>query len=205
MAPPSEPGGARAADAGNGSGATYGMADLVASSGVPAATIRHYLSLGLLPPPRRQSAHRFVYDRRHLEALSVIRSLRERRQLPLDVIRQMLPQLMADLDEAFPAAAWEQAVELHLGEAQDQGPAGRLLEAAIGAFTARGYADVTVDDLCAAVGLAKGSFYRYYPSKEELFFAVVETLGRRTVAALEEAAADAGGFLDDSTAAAIVS
>jgi len=48
----------------------------------------------------------------------------------------------------------------------------RLLDAAALAFADRGFDEVTVDDLCAAAGIAKGTFYFHFPSKEALLVAL---------------------------------
>ena len=45
---------------------TLTIADLVAETGVPRATIHSYLRLGLLPRPKRLSPARFAYDERHV-------------------------------------------------------------------------------------------------------------------------------------------
>lgn len=50
----------------------------------------------------------------------------------------------------------------------------RLLAVASELFAARGYKDVTIDDVVAGAGIAKGTFYGFFPSKEELFTAVWE-------------------------------
>jgi AcrR family transcriptional regulator len=50
------------------------LSELVERSGVPASTIHHYRRAGLIPPPVRESANRFAYDQRHLDALVEIRS-----------------------------------------------------------------------------------------------------------------------------------
>jgi TetR/AcrR family transcriptional repressor of nem operon len=44
----------------------------------------------------------------------------------------------------------------------------RLLEAAFAVIRSKGYAATTVDDICAAAGLSKGSFFHHFASKEEL-------------------------------------
>ena len=44
----------------------------------------------------------------------------------------------------------------------------RLLDAALHEFRSRGYAATTVDDLCRAAGVGKGSFFHHFPSKESL-------------------------------------
>ena len=153
----------------------FSIGELVARSGVPAATIHHYLRLGLLPSARRIAPNRFLYDERHVQALRLIRVLRERRGLPLPVIRRVLPDLLGlEQDQAFRPEMWDRAVGSHAGRAGRRTPAARLLGAAVDAFSRRGYADVNVDEICRAARIAKGSFYRHYRSKEELFFAAAD-------------------------------
>lgn len=48
-----------------------------------------------------------------------------------------------------------------------------LLEAALELFVAKGFAATRSEEVAAQAGVAKGTLYRYYPSKEELFKAVV--------------------------------
>lgn len=67
-----------------------------------------------------------------------------------------------------------------------------ILDAAREVFAARGYASATMQDIARAAGISIGNVYRYYPSKEALFDAVVppefvrryERLLRRRVASL---------------------
>jgi AcrR family transcriptional regulator len=55
---------------------------------------------------------------------------------------------------------------------KDARPA-ELLAAALACFKERGFAATRLDDVAAKAGVTKGTIYRYYPSKEELFKAVV--------------------------------
>ena len=57
---------------------------------------------------------------------------------------------------------------------------GELLVAALDLFVEKGYAATRSDDVAARAGVAKGTLYLYFPSKEELFKAVV----RRNLSAL---------------------
>jgi len=50
----------------------------------------------------------------------------------------------------------------------------RLLDAARDVIRAKGYSATTVDDICAAAGVSKGSFFHHYASKEELGVAAIE-------------------------------
>jgi AcrR family transcriptional regulator len=49
----------------------------------------------------------------------------------------------------------------------------RIVGAALAAFARRGYAATTMNDIARDAGVAVANVYRYYPSKEELFEAVV--------------------------------
>jgi AcrR family transcriptional regulator/predicted DNA-binding transcriptional regulator AlpA len=153
---------------------TLTIAEVVALTGVPRATIHSYLRRGLLPRPRRASPARFAYDERHVRALQLIRSLRESRQVPLPTIKRILPELLAlEPTEAFLPDMWDRALAAR-AEDRTRDPAARLLSVAREAFARRGYGEVNVDELCRAARIAKGSFYRHYRSKEELFLKVAE-------------------------------
>src|SRR5215831_7404301 len=55
---------------------------------------------------------------------------------------------------------------------KDARPA-EILEAALACFRERGFAATRLEDVAARAGVTKGTIYLYYPSKEELFKAVV--------------------------------
>lgn len=44
----------------------------------------------------------------------------------------------------------------------------RLLDCALQVFRSKGYTATTVDDICTAAGLTKGSFFHHFKGKEEL-------------------------------------
>jgi AcrR family transcriptional regulator len=50
---------------------------------------------------------------------------------------------------------------------------GELVAAALECFAERGFAATKLDDIAAKAGVSKGTVYLYFPSKEELFKAVV--------------------------------
>jgi TetR/AcrR family transcriptional repressor of nem operon len=50
----------------------------------------------------------------------------------------------------------------------------KLLDAALYVIRAKGYEATTVDEICAAAGLSKGSFFHHFKSKEDLALAVAD-------------------------------
>lgn len=132
---------------------TLSLSDLVERTGVPASTIHHYRRTGLIPPPVRQSANRFLYDETHVAALRQVRA---------------------------------QSAEHSEGRA-------RIVAAAIDAFKTRSYAEVSVSDIADAAGMAKGNVYRYFPSKEALLTAAVESLLDGTTERFQAAVESLGG------------
>lgn len=50
----------------------------------------------------------------------------------------------------------------------------RLLDAALMVIRSKGYSATTVDDVCAAAGLTKGSFFHHFESKEALALAAAD-------------------------------
>jgi AcrR family transcriptional regulator len=171
------------------------LAQLVELTSVPASTIHHYRRAGLIPPPARVAPNRFCYDDRHLEALRLIRRLRQDRGLSLAEVEALLPELVTDPDGTPPEDAG--------------GPDARtrILDASTVAFRTLNYHEVTVGDVAASAGVAKGRVYRYFDSKEELFEAVVERLLDRTSAGFAAAVDELGGpagIEDDPDRAAAV-
>lgn len=151
------------------------------STSIP--TIHHYRRLGLLPAAEEVASNRFLYDERHVEALNVIRLLRERRNLPLEAIRGVLPELLAfNRDGVLEPDAWDRVILSYLERSGAGGLSSRLVVAARTCFAQRGYSAVNVADICREAGVAKGSFYRYFDSKEAIFLAAA----RSTVDAVGE-------------------
>ncbi len=72
---------------------------------------------------------------------------------------------------------------------KDYRPA-ELLEAARAMFAERGFAATRLDDVARAAGVSKGTLYLYYPSKEELFKAVVRSGVVDWLASLQRRLAD---------------
>lgn len=66
----------------------------------------------------------------------------------------------------------------------------RIFQAALGLFTAQGYEATTIDQIVRAAGVAKGTFFTHFPSKD----AVLDHIGRLQMDRLEAAFADKAAF-----------
>ncbi len=53
----------------------------------------------------------------------------------------------------------------------------KILDAALRVIRTKGYSATTIDDLCDAAGLTKGSFFHHFASKEELALAAADHFG----------------------------
>jgi len=66
----------------------------------------------------------------------------------------------------------------------------QLLDAATTVFAEKGYRNAGVSDIIARAGVARGTFYLYLTSKQQIFLSIVEDFHGRVTRALE--AVDAG-------------
>jgi AcrR family transcriptional regulator len=67
----------------------------------------------------------------------------------------------------------------------------RLIEAAAAEFGERGFHDAAITGITRRAGVALGTFYTYFESKEEVFRALVKEMSRATRARVAEAVKDA--------------
>jgi len=63
----------------------------------------------------------------------------------------------------------------------------KLLEAAQRLMLAKGFPATTVEEICEAAGLTKGSFFHYFETKDDLGKAVLDRYAERGLGALETA------------------
>ncbi len=74
------------------------ISELSERSGVPVATIHHYLREGLLPEPVKTSRNMAYYPPEFVERIRLIKQLQEERFMPLRVIRELLEREDSDPD-----------------------------------------------------------------------------------------------------------
>lgn len=121
------------------------IGELARHSGVPIATLKHYLREGLIAPAKKSGRTMSWYDPALVSRVKAIKELQQRQFLPLDVIRDALAKNAAAPDELTAAGAIAKVLDRHTGE---RPPVSRadVLE--------RGMATERELDVLAAMGLA---------------------------------------------------
>ena len=79
-----------------------------------------------------------------------------------------------------------------------------LLKATRRCAVTLGMKKTSVDQLTKAVGIAKGSFYKFYESKEMLFFAVLEGIHAELYGVADQALREADGLPSERAAKAVL-
>jgi AcrR family transcriptional regulator len=82
------------------------------------------------------------------------------------------------------------------GHADPADKSARILKAALDLFVRYGIKRTSIDDIAREAGIAKGTLYLYYPSKDALFAAVAERMCAERLAMAREASAGAGPLVD---------
>ena len=84
------------------------LAELSARSGLPSATVKYYLRIGLVPPGTAQSSTWATYDERHVHRLRLVRALTEVAGLSLEEVRRVVDAVGAarSAHEARGAVQW---------------------------------------------------------------------------------------------------
>ena len=70
-----------------------------------------------------------------------------------------------------------------------------VIDAAARVFHEKGYAAASIQDVADELGMLKGSVYHYIDSKQDLLFAIIEDVHRRTMDELEQWVSIEGGAL----------
>ncbi|MEM1424090.1 MAG: helix-turn-helix domain-containing protein, partial [Planctomycetota bacterium] len=79
------------------------------------------------------------------------------------------------------ALVWSEMTRLPAAQRREQ-----LLETAVTLFAERGYSGATTSQLAKAAGVTEPILYRHFSSKKNLFIAVIEETGRKTIESWEK-------------------
>lgn len=154
----------------------YTVVELSTLTGVKVSSIHHYRRQGLLPSPSPVRSRRLQFGAQHLEALNLIHLLRTEWRVPLPVIGELLPTLLASHPrDPSTSDAFSATVRARLSITDTSFPLEQVLAAARDRFSHSGYAEVSVSQICRDVGIPKASFYRYFHSKDDLFLAAARS------------------------------
>ncbi len=145
-----------------------------AGSRINRTQIGRYLKEGALPQPLEGE----VFTRHHLERLGMIEHLRLRYGMSLRDISGLFGVIVSSL----PGEAGGEPEE----ERQSVDRRERIIDNATELFAAKGYHGTTIDEIVQATGIAKGTFYVYFDSKEDILVEVIKRLIENTLARIAD-------------------
>ena len=155
------------------------LTELSARTGVPVSTIHHYRARGVLPPPSEPGV---TTTRSHVRALRLVRLLRERRGLSARRHRRHppgAPRRTSTRPSSRPCGTASSR-----SRPTDDPVRAALVDGTLAELARRSLDELTVADLCAAAGVGKSTFYRYFDSKEAAFLAAADAAADRVAEAL---------------------
>jgi AcrR family transcriptional regulator len=144
---------------------------------VSAARAERYRRQRLIPPPLDKEGEE-RYSQVHLERLKMIEHLRGKYGMTVKDIAGIIG-VMEMVPEHEPG-----------GEAskkeRDVSRREQIIRSASLLFESKGFDGTTIDDIVQAAGIAKGTFYIYFPNKDELLTQVIRRLIEDTLEVIEE-------------------
>ncbi len=165
----------------------YKLAQLCRAAGVHPSTIHYYMKIGLLHRPKKVGLGLYLYDDTHLKKLESIRALRETENLSLSKIKARLgggrqpgaQRVTGSEPETRPEETESrQAIRI---SGPTESIREKILDAATGLFSSKGYEGTTIHEVTGAVGMSKGAFYLYFQDKRGLFIACIDRLAHEIV------------------------
>lgn len=142
----------------------YKISELSRISSVPIPTIRFYIREGLLAPAIKTGKTVAFFHDAHLERLGRIKKLRKEDGKSIAHIREELGRMPAH--EEMP----ENAVITSSGKRDV------IVAAAIALFIKKGLSETSIDDIVNDARIGKGTFYRYFRDKTELFLECADSV-----------------------------
>lgn len=140
-----------------------------AGSALTRTQVGRYLREGILPQPDEGD----IFGDHHLERLRMIEHLRSRYGMSLRDISGLFGVIVSTKS----GEASEEPEEERQGVDRRE----RIISNATELFAAKGYHGTTIDEIVQATGIAKGTFYVYFNSKEEILVEVIKRLVESTL------------------------
>jgi len=142
----------------------YKISELSNIASVPVPTIRFYLKEGLLPPAIRVSQTSAYYTDEHLNILLFIKKKQNDEKKQLNEIKDELDKLPKNNDK-LPDGV--------IGSSKNRD---KIIATAIDLFIKKGVGETTVDEIVSAARIGKGTFYKYFTDKNELFVTCADSV-----------------------------
>ena len=142
----------------------YKISELSRISSTPIPTIRYYIKEGLLPTAIKTGKTSAFYSDDHLARLRLIKKLQTEEQRPLASIKD-------ELDRIPPVSAPDNDTVIVSSEKRNA-----IVSAAIDLFINKGLGETSIDDIVNKAGIGKGTFYKYFKDKDDLFFKCADSI-----------------------------
>lgn len=139
------------------------ISELSDRSGAPISTIRYYIREGLLLQPLKKGKRITYYTEDHLGNLLKIKKLKERK-FKISKIKEIIAAVS---DVSTRESEYDTGIRFTSTREA-------IVNSAVNLFLKNGYDDVKVSDVVSCSGTGKGTFYKHFPNKEELFFECIE-------------------------------
>lgn len=167
------------------------ISHLSQKTGISKSSIHHYIKRGLLNKPVKAHATLSYYDQTHLEQLARIKAMRARDRLSLADIKGCLRCEGASSQQAnqfqgadpdSPGKAF--APDTHNGQPDIMRETREaIISTAMQLFSTKGYENTTIDAIIKTLKMGKGTFYKYFSNKKELFLECVDSIVKRVAPA----------------------
>jgi AcrR family transcriptional regulator len=145
-----------------------------AGSALSRTQIGRYIKEGILPQPDERA----MFGEHHLERLRMIEHLRSRYGMSLRDISGLFGVIVSS---GSAEASSEPEPEKQVVDRRE-----RIISNATELFAAKGYHGTTIDEIVQTTGIAKGTFYVYFESKEEILVEVIKRLISNTMEKIDD-------------------
>jgi AcrR family transcriptional regulator len=141
----------------------YRISELSRISAVPIPTIRFYIKEGLLPPAIKAGKTSAFYSDEHLERLLFVKKQKTEERKSLATIKEELRRM--------PLSPVSDDIITGSSEKKDG-----IVSAAIVLFVKKGLGETSIDDIVNEARIGKGTFYRYFKDKDDLFIQCADAI-----------------------------
>jgi AcrR family transcriptional regulator len=134
------------------------ISELSRLTGIPSSTIKFYQKEGLISFPLKKGKTRAYYNDKHIIQLETLKRLRTDDNLSIEEIKIRLTN----------SKSINEDIEADISTDTDR--KNDIITAAIELFRTAGYNNISMNNIAERAGISKGTFYKHFSSKEDLFY-----------------------------------